>query len=670
MALSVTKPTQEYRPDVDGLRAVAVLSIVLFHMNKTLVPGGFVGVDIFFVISGFLISLNILRDLEQGRFSLVDFYRRRVKRIAPAMLVVVTVTLVAAQLLLRPVDAERSAEAALWSVFSLANVYFWLHLDTTYFAAATSERPLLHLWSLGVEEQFYILWPLLLLLLYRRPRTRSFFFAAGLVALGSFLLGEYLFERSPSFVYYMLPARAGELLVGALVALAVLRGAKQRVPAAVVAPMAVIGLLLLVASMTWLSAERVFPGLRAVPPTLGTAFLILAGHCGSSWPSRLLGLRPLVWLGLISYSVYLWHWPLLAFLRYGRAEIDVLTGSVVFAVTVLLAWITYHYVERPARLSQESAARIFSRQYAIPAGLLALAAFGMMRIDGYGIRWLSDDYKASLAAIRDQTRSTREYDYVCQRARITLTDATDDRCVVGVDSAAAPEALLWGDSNAAHYVGMIGVFAKQAGFRFRNLATESCPPIHGDPEAFVPARRLADCRDSAEIVRPVVNAFEVVIISASWTTYQERSEEFLDAFFDTVRVLVDQGKLVVLIGKAPVIPGYDRRCREKALSYPFLECPRPSSPLLETISAVNARIEDFAKKTPSVEYFDVTPYVCPNGVCTAFGASGNPIYYNRSHLTMAGSWELGNDILRRDGVPFPFTLVDEWRDLEPPAGAG
>lgn len=657
-------PTQPYRPDIDGLRAVSVIAIVLFHVNKTLVPGGFVGVDLFFVISGYLISLNIFQDLERGRFSLMDFYRRRVKRIVPAMLVVVTVTLVAAQLLLRPVDAELSAEAALWSVVSLANVYFWLYLDTTYFAPAASERPLLHLWSLGVEEQFYLLWPLLLLFVYGPLRTRAFFPVAGLVALGSFLFGEYFFQRSPSFVYYMLPSRAGELLVGAMVAFAVLRGAERRVPAAVVAPMAATGLLLLIASMVWLSDDQVFPGWRALPPTLGAAFLILAGHCGKTWPSRLLELRPLVWLGLISYSVYLWHWPLLAFLRYGQVEITMLTGAATLAVTVACAWLTYRYVERPARLSTASAARVAFRQYLVPGGALAVAAIGMMVIDGYGIRWLSDDYKTRLAAVRDQTRSARDYAYVCQRTRITLQDAEDDRCVVGRDSAAPPEVLLWGDSNAAHYVGMVGVFAQEAGFRFRNLAIESCPPINGDPVAFVPARYLADCRVSAEIVRPVVDKFDVLIISASWTRYQDRSEEFLGEFFETVRELVREGKLVVLIGKAPVIPRYDRRCPEKALSYPFLRCPRSTSPPLEEVSNINARIRDFADQTPNVEYFDVSPHLCPDGVCRAFTANGMPLYYNRSHLNMPGSWELGDQIVRREGVPFPFKAIAEWPHMK------
>jgi peptidoglycan/LPS O-acetylase OafA/YrhL len=212
--MAAAAANSNYRSDIDGLRAIAVLAVIAFHVNKNLLPGGFVGVDVFFVISGFLISLHILKDIELDRFSIFDFYRRRVKRIAPPMLVVALVTMAIAQFVMIPDDAELVAESALWSVFSLANVYFWLHHDSSYFAAASSESPLLHLWSLGVEEQFYILWPLLLMFLYRRPRSKVFFVLATLAAVASFVGGQLWFQRDPSFVYYMLPVCFGASKTG------------------------------------------------------------------------------------------------------------------------------------------------------------------------------------------------------------------------------------------------------------------------------------------------------------------------------------------------------------------------------------------------------------------------------------------------------------------------
>ncbi len=650
-------PDLSYRPDIDGLRAIAVLSVILFHINKTLIPGGFVGVDIFFVISGFLISLNILKDLERGRFSITDFYRRRIKRIALPMLIVVGLTLLTAQCLLLPEDAEKTAESGLWSLLSFANVYFWLHQDTSYFAAASSEIPLLHLWSLGIEEQFYIFWPLILLAMYRPTRAKLFFCVAAVVALSSFMLGEMMFEHAASFVYYMLPTRAGELLIGSLAAFFVLRQFGTKVPEKLVAPMALLGMLLVGGSFFMLSEGQVFPGLLAIPPTLGTALLIFAGHCRRNIVSRFLALRPMVWIGLISYSAYLWHWPLLAFFRYGHREVDPLAGVVIFSLTLFFAWLTYHFVEGPARRSKASTLQIFLRQFVIPAGALAVFALAAMKLDGYGLRWFSADYKKDATALRQATLPAYSYNYVCQRQKLTTADANDERCIVGADLSAAPVAILWGDSNAAHYIGMIGAFAKKDGFRFRNLAVGACPPIFGDPKAFVAATRLSDCRDSGEIARQAIAPYKNVVISADWLMYQGRSDQFMDAFFNTVSSLEKDGKQVILIGKAPVFQNYDRRCREKALSYPRLTCPPFNAPLSADVSTINATLKAFAEHSASVKYFDSALYLCPHGACSAFDPAGRPSYYDASHLSMPASWALGETILRQNGVPPPFNLI-------------
>ena len=661
MAYSMTLPSAahdlNYRSDIDGLRSIAVLSVILFHINKALIPGGFVGVDIFFVISGFLISLNILKDVERSRFSIADFYRRRIKRIAPPMLIVVGLTLVASQFLLLPEDAEKTAQSGLWSLLSLANVYFWLYQDTSYFAAASSETPLLHLWSLGIEEQFYIFWPLILMAAYRPARAKLFFIVASLLALGSFLLGEFLFERAPSFVYYMLPTRAGELLIGGLVAFFVLRQWGRNLAEKTAAAMGIAGLILLVGSFFLLSEGQVFPGWRAIPPTLGTALLIFAGHCHSNIVSRLLSIRPMVWVGLVSYSAYLWHWPLLAFFRYGHQQVGLVPGIVIFALTLFLAWLTYRLVERPARRSKASTLQVFLRQFAIPAGAMAIFALAAMKLDGYGLRWFSPDYKKQQMTLRDETKPAYLYNYVCQRQKLTTADAQDERCVVGVESTAAPTAILWGDSNAAHYIGMVGAFGKNNNFRVRNIAVGACPPIFSDPKAFVATARLADCRSSSEIARQVINPFHTVLISTDWLMYQGRSAQFLDAFFDTITTLEKEGKQVIIIGKAPIFDHYDRRCREKALSYPFLNCPPSRAPLTADVAAINTKLKAFAERSSNVKYFDAAHYLCPQGMCSAFDSSGKPSYYDSSHLSMPASWALGEVILRQDGVPLPFESI-------------
>ncbi len=653
-----------YRPDIDGLRAIAVLSVILFHINKSLIPGGFVGVDMFFVISGFLISRRIIRDLDKGSFSILDFYCRRVKRIIPPMLLVVTVTFITAQLLLIPEDSKSTAISALWSLLSLSNVYFWLYQDTSYFAPDSNETPLLHLWSLGVEEQFYIFWPLFLLFTYHLQKLSLFLIVTTLVTLASFLFAELIFELDASFAYYMLPTRAGELLLGALVAFAILRKVDNKVPKMLILPMAMLGFFLILFSIFFISEEKIFPGFLAVPPTFGTALLIFTGHGNNNLLSHFLAIKPLVWVGLISYSAYLWHWPLLAFYRYGYGEVNVLVGIVVFVLTLLLSWISYLYVEQPARSSNLGTGKIFLRQYIVPASVIALLALGAIYIEGYGFRLLSPNYKIRSEIINEQTLPAYKYHYVCQTQKVTLKHIEGKDCVVGFESEHYPKAILWGDSNAAHYVGMVGAFAQKGGFSFRNIAIGECPPINSDAKKFVPAKRWPICRDSAEIMWQTVNSFQVVIISSSWTTYQGRSNDFFDTFFDTVLELTKENKLVILIGKAPIISGHDRLCKVKALSYPFLNCSSTNTPPLEHVMRVNEILQKFATENVNVEYFGVTPYLCPNSVCSAFNLEGKSLYYDNRHLSLPGSWEIGYDIIERDGVPFPFTLISNWSDAK------
>lgn len=649
-----------YRHDIDGLRAIAVLSVILFHINEKLIPGGFVGVDIFFVISGYLISLHIFRDLNSERFSIIEFYRRRVKRIMPAMLVVVLVVIAISQIILRPNDAERVAESGLWSLLSMANVYFWLFEDTSYFAAVSNEKPLLHLWSLGVEEQFYLIWPLILLTTYRIGQGKYFFSIFGVVAVFSFFLGEYYFGQDPSFVYYMLPTRAGELLVGALLAQIIIKRGDIKIPSNVVSLIGLIGVALVAQALFLLSEDEVFPGFNAIPPTIGAAMLIFSGHFGNSLPTRLLKLQPMVWVGLISYSAYLWHWPLLAFYRYGNAEVSLFAGTIIFILTILLAWLSYLYVETPARSSKNNAMQIFFRQYILPSALIAFIALVSMKIDGYGFRWISDEYKSKLTTLRDETRPAYAYDYVCQNQIIKKHDVDNENCVLGNQKNSTPSAILWGDSNAAHYIGIIGTFAKKSGFSFRNLQIGSCPPIDENADEFVNPKRAEDCRNSREITINAIKNFQVVIISADWTSYQSRSPHFMNVFFETAQSLVNQGKLVILIGKAPIISTYDRLCREKEISFPLISCETPSVPLAEKVIELNMRLKGFAMNTKNIEYYDFNKYLCSNGSCSVYDEAGKNMYYNSSHLTLSASWNIGNKIVVQEGVPFPFTSISGW----------
>ena len=644
---------QDYRTDIDGLRGIAVLSVILFHIDSRLLPGGFVGVDIFFVISGYLISLHIFREVEAGQFSLAEFYRRRIKRIAPAMLAVVAVTLALTQALFVPDDAEAAAEAAFFSLFSLANVYFWKFLDVSYFAASTDEQPFLHLWSLGVEEQFYIIWPLLLMAVYSMRTSRNFALACGVIAAASFALGDILFPIDASFVYFMLPTRAGELLLGALAAQLILRRPADAGLSRNAKWLAVIGAVLVIGSCFWTSKTAAFPGWRAVPPTLGSAMLIAASHYRSTFVTRMLCWRPLVWVGVISYSAYLWHWPVLSIPRYFGVEFGIVLGTLAFAATILLAWLSYRYIETPARRSPLSFPRVAWRQYVAPAGLLAMLCVVAKLTDGYGPRLLVPGIGDRLAAAEIETQAAWESDYICQRTIVKQEHLVTQDCIVGQATPSEPNIILWGDSNAAHYVGMIGAFARNEGYAFRNVEAMGCPPVFHDLEKIVNPNKIPECGPSLKAIKSHLSKYSDVWIAADWLTYDRKSDLFMGAFESTVRDIVREGRRVVIIGKAPVIPNYDRRCKQKAIMMPALRCEYQPVQLADKVEQINARLAAFAQDTPGVSYFDANATLCPNRSCPLLDESGKLIYVDSQHISLDASWRLGAKIVAT-GVPPMF----------------
>lgn len=311
-----------YRRDIDGLRSVAVMAVVFYHLGLPFQFEGFVGVDIFFVISGFLITGILYREIASGTFSIGDFYIRRVKRILPALFVVVVATVIVGVLIMLPGDIRDLGKSAFSAVISVSNVYFWYSDDASYFARSSELIPLLHTWSLGIEEQFYLIWPLALLIIYRFSGHRGVIALSTVIALLSFIYAQKLLDSDQSFSYYMLPSRAGELIIGALAFLATSQAPTRDVRGPLAESLTLTGCGLIAYSLLLSDAGNSFPGINALYPCLGAALILYGGAHNNTLVSRLLGCRPLVAIGLVSYSLYLWHWPFLAFSRYLYGELS------------------------------------------------------------------------------------------------------------------------------------------------------------------------------------------------------------------------------------------------------------------------------------------------------------------------------------------------------------
>lgn len=436
-----------YRPEIDGLRAVAVLAVVLFHAGLG-VPGGFVGVDVFFVISGFLITSLILRDLHAGKFSLVHFWERRARRILPAAVVMVMAVLVAGWFLLLPSDyAALGKSVGMHAVFA-SNFHFWR--STNYFASSADEQPLLHTWSLAVEEQFYIIVPFLLLLLFRYPLFRRrgpllvLLIPAFMISLA---LSVFLLPRAPAATFYLLPTRAWELLAGSIVAI-LPAVSLSRLWREVLCGLALAAIL---APCFLYTKETPFPGLAALPSCLGTCLLIWVSsdsRPGARAPlsavGSLLSSRPLVFIGLISYSLYLWHWPLFAFSSYWALEpLSMVYRLGMVAASLVMAVISWRLVETPFRVRRLGGSQ--SRMFGW-AGL-GLAASGVAAItlsatSGFPNRFSDtvNGYDAARAEALLENRITH---------RVSLQDAVHRRFPrLGAASPAPIALMVWGDSHA------------------------------------------------------------------------------------------------------------------------------------------------------------------------------------------------------------------------------
>lgn len=602
--------SQTYRPDIDGLRAIAVIAVVVYHFGLRAVPGGFVGVDVFFVISGYLITSILYREIVDQTFSFWQFYARRIRRILPALSVVLLASFMLGWFLLLPSDYVELAEQTAYAAFGLSNFYFLGH--TGYFDRAAEMQPLLHTWSLGVEEQFYLIWPLLFLCLWRScgGHVRRVLMVLALVSVASFLWSSYAAFAYPESAFFMLPSRAWELALGGAVALLPALAARTA------KTWDIAGLLLVGGSLLALNHNTPFPGAAALPVCLGTALLIWPKEAPSP-VSRLLADRRLVKLGLMSYSLYLWHWPLLVFFRqYLNEKMPKTHESLaLIGVALALSWVTWKYVECPVRRSRKVSA-IFG---AVASAGLA-CGLGCVTIWTAGFAFRVDPRASELDAFKHM-RSTTQLELDC--GRLPAGQAFD-ACLSRRPGKS--NVLLIGDSHAEHFARALQ--DNYPDVKVTVATASGCRPVLGNAEHGGKCSALFD-----PIYQSLLpsGAFDAVILSACWRAGQA---ELLP---ETVRNASRFVKDVIVLGQTLE---YTHSLPD-ILANPLL-LRRP----LELSAARKYRsskeVDDAVRKSlvgTSARYVSVIDEICPNGAesCQVLTADGTPFAYDYGHLTYAAS---------------------------------
>jgi len=634
-------PYIKYRSDIDGLRALAVVSVILFHINSQWIPGGFLGVDIFFVISGYLITLILTKEVSAtNKINIVNFYKRRIKRIIPALLFVLIPVFIAGFLIMAPDDLLSLSQSMIWAFFSAANIYFFSAIDTGYFAADSRELPLLHLWSLGVEEQFYILWPFVVLLLLRIfSSVKKRVLTVGILFLASFSLAQMIIGSNHSFAYYMLPTRAWELLAGASVALLVHAGFKTK--DTINQLMAFFGFITIILSLIFVSESDPVPGIAALPVIIGSALLILSGVSYKTYIGRFLSFKPFVAIGLISYSAYLWHWPILAFIRYLLIDINMTIALLVLVLTFLLATISYFLVEKPLRKNNVSTKNVFIWYFIVPAFfIISIATFTEHAIknkSNFIFPW------NKLRQLNFDTLAAYKYKYNCQYSNFDISDYKEKRCFYPPQTNKA-DAILIGDSNAAHYLGMLRVFANHYHFSLRNITQSACPLVFDNNFNWVGTKYQKGCSLYTKTIFQEAKKYDTVIVGGSWDYYYSK-KGFKQAFEKTIDQLAKNVTHVILLAKVPLFPSYNKECKIRSIRFNSLDCQNRFNTNKKEHN-YNTFIRSLAEKYPNVDYFDIQNIICKNNICSPY-IDGTPVYFNNSHLSMKGSELIGKKLIEQ-----------------------
>ena len=645
----MTNTSGSYRPDIDGLRALAVAAVILYHFGVPGLSGGYVGVDVFFVVSGYLMMSLIHRELLAGDFSLARFYERRVRRIFPALFVMLFATMACGFIVLFPRPFATLAKTAIAATLFVANAAFWWR--TGYFAQTADRMPLLHTWSLSLEEQFYLCFPLLMIVTARKLAGR-YATVLWVLAAASFGISLWSTAFAPRAAFYLLPSRLWELLAGAIVALHARRAAARPGRDAT---LAIAGLALIAVAACRFTMSTPFPGAAALLPSAGTAMILGAGASAPTVVHRALGWTPMAAIGKISYSLFLWHWPIAVLARQALARpLTAAEAGGLIALCIVIAAMSWRYVEQPFRKPGGVLPR---RPLLIASGAAAGATAvlcGVVVAAGGVPARFSRDTLAILATVTTMP--------ACERMSMPNADL-GPMCAIGRPGAGRPSFVLWGDSHAAALVPAVERAAVKHGLAGEFSWLNDCPPLLGLERARWSDRSCQN-RNDAMVRYLRANDIRTVILDARWASglevvgdragrshlswqYDEMSRErsldenrrvFQRSLARTLAVLRAGGHEVMIVGPVPEsphpVPDMLARRRLQGRS-------ADPGPTLAAFEASNRFVFDAFRSGPdAAEYVFPHHLLCTDGDRCALVRDGQPLYSDQAHLSRFGAESL------------------------------
>jgi peptidoglycan/LPS O-acetylase OafA/YrhL len=631
------KSNFSYRPDIDGMRAIAVLLVVLYHADFPFITGGYIGVDVFFVLSGFLITLGIDKEMNHNSFSFAQFYLRRIRRIIPVLVFIMLMVTIPAYFILFSDDLESYARTLIHTILSTNNIHLWIN-NGDYFAGNSELKPFLHTWSLSVEEQFYFLWPILLLFIHRKLSLQKRLVFIVLFLISGILLSVYLTNTNPNLAYFLLPARIFELTIGACLAMF-----WRKLPVFSKNTnnfLSIIGIAIILIPAVLLNKSSLFPGLNAILPCLGTALLIFTGKEDENKGivNKLLLNKALVLIGITSYSMYLWHWPIFVFIKYLGINLDGFVRIFSLFLIFALSYFSWRFVEQPFRIKY----KYNFKKTLLYIFLPSLAAIALI----YAIFDSKDGFPERFPELSEFTPKTNYPNKVRKQCFDKFRIGNCEDCFLGIKKDSL-DGMLIGDSFANHTAAFLDVLAKDAGLYIHDSAAGGYPLMNGlneDGSAHFPEQYAIDRLNYAK-------KFKNIFIAANWESLSApKNEATYLSTIKTLGELVKTGKKIIVFEALRTATEMNlHRAKLIKAKIPVYFSERNFS-FPEYKRSNNYIINEIKRKFPSIIIINLNELMCENGNCE-IELDNTIVYRNPDHLNTSGAQLLGELYLKKHNNP-------------------